>query len=156
MALAPGVRWPGHEAASSSNLVPILRIRGAYLHFRICHHGVKRDKCILTLPFFIIFIYIWGKTVNLSQEFGVFSSSSELVAAEFTNNASSDGRYEDTAVPRHADGSVKFCWGHIMSVTRGEIKRLQQQGRGRKCVHKMDGRCESALNSRHAATYVFF
>jgi hypothetical protein len=35
--------------------------------------------------------------VNLNQEFGVFSSSSELVAVvEFTNNASSDGHYQDT------------------------------------------------------------
>ena len=50
-----------------------------------------------------------GGGVNLSQEFGVFSSSSEPVAAEFTNNASSDGHYKDTAVRCYADGSAKFC-----------------------------------------------
>jgi hypothetical protein len=115
MALELGVRWPRHEAAHSPSLVPILRIHGAYLHFRICHHGVNRDNCTFTLSFFIILIYILGGKINLSQEFGVFSSSSELVAAEFTNNASSDGHYEDTAVPGYADGSVKFCLGHIMS-----------------------------------------
>jgi hypothetical protein len=56
---------------------------------------MNRHNCTFTLPFFMTLIYIGGG-VNLGQEFGVFSGSSEFVAAEFTNNASSDGHYEDT------------------------------------------------------------